>query len=106
MEGVTTIYERLNMTHATPEELNLTPTITIPAGETFHLRVLPWHNIAEEKSGKYICLKDVKIEGQAVSSTALTTPTVDTQTKKVWQDGQLIIIHNGVKYNIMGAIIK
>ena len=106
MEGVTTIYERLNMTHATPEELNLTPTITIPAGETFHLRVLPWHNIAEERSGKYICLKDVKIEGQAVSSTALTTPTVDTQTQKVWQDGKLIIIHKGVKYNIMGAIIK
>lgn len=106
MEGVTTIYEKIKMTHATPEQINLTPTITIPAGKTLHVRVLPWHNIAEEKSGKYICLKDVKIQGQAVSPTDLMETQEEVQGEKIWQDGQLIIIKNGVKYNVLGVVIE
>ncbi|MBO5881388.1 MAG: hypothetical protein J6Q57_07180 [Paraprevotella sp.] len=106
MEGVTTIYEKINMTHATPESLSFTPMLTIPAGETLHVRVLPWHNIAEEKSGKYICLKDVKIEGQAVSPTGVITPTVEPTAKKILHNGQVIIQHNDTKYNILGIVLQ
>ncbi|MBQ2607616.1 MAG: rhamnogalacturonan acetylesterase [Paludibacteraceae bacterium] len=62
---VRTLAEHVNMTNLAVEHLALTPALTIPAGETLHVRVLPWHNLGEEKSGKYICLKNVEILGKA-----------------------------------------
>lgn len=38
--------------------------------------------------------------------TALDEPTISTQTKKQLLDGQLIIIHNGITYNVLGGIVK
>ena len=65
MTGVTTIYERKNITNNTAIHVALTPVLTIPAGETMHIRILPWHEVGTTSSGKYICVKDLVIEGQA-----------------------------------------
>jgi len=107
--GVTTIAEKVNMTNLIAESLSLTPMLTIPAGETLHVRILPWHNLGEAKSGKYICVKNVKIEGiafepeQGIDS---VTGNPSPVTYKVLKDGQLLILKNGVMYNAQGAIVK
>ena len=63
--GVTTIYEKRNMTSRVIEHVDLTPTLTIPAGEVLHVRILPWHDYGEVKDSKYIGLRNVRIEGMA-----------------------------------------
>ena len=38
--------------------------LTIPAGQTLHIRILPWLNDqTTPRSGKYICLSNIRIEG-------------------------------------------
>ena len=112
---VQTIAEKVNMTNLEIEHLELTPTLTIPAGETLHVRVLPWHNLGEAKSGKYICMRNVQIEGLAFDPTqepvdpqeALDHVQGDhVQCTKVIENGQLFIIKNGIRYNAQGAIVK
>ena len=66
--GVTTIYEKRNMTSRVIEHVDLTPTLTIPAGEVLHVRILPWHDYGEVKDSKYIGLRNVRIEGMAFES--------------------------------------
>ena len=107
--NVTTIAEKVNMTNLIAESLSLTPMLTIPAGETLHVRILPWHNLGEEKSGKYICVKNVKIEGIAFEPEQGIEPVTGNPspvTHKVLKDGQLLILKNGVMYNAQGAIVK
>ena len=106
---VTTIAEKVNMTNLIAESLSLTPMLTIPAGETLHVRILPWHNLDEAKSGKYICVKNVKIEGIAFEpeqgiDTVTGNPSPVTQ--KILKDGQLLILKNGAMYNAQGAMVK
>ena len=106
---VTTIAEKVNMTNLIAESLSLTPMLTIPAGETLHVRILPWHNLGEEKSGKYICVKNVKIEGIAFEPEQGIEPVTGNPspvTHKVLKDGQLLILKNGAMYNAQGAIVK
>ena len=106
---VTTIAEKVNMTNLIAESLSLTPMLTIPAGETLHVRILPWHNLGEEKSGKYICVKNVKIEGIAFEPEQGIEPVTGNPspvTHKVLKDVQLLILKNGVMYNAQGAIVK
>ena len=105
---VQTIAEKVNMPNLTIEHLALTPIITIPAGETLHVRILPWHN-NKAGNGKYIGLRDVKIEGMAFEpSKEGIENTQDSEVKslKILENGQLIIIKNGVKYNAQGGIVK
>ena len=106
--GVQTLAEKVNMTNVTIEHLSLTPALTIPAGETLHVRVLPWHDAGEAKSGKYICLKEVKIEGQAFGPGEQGIENAGSQVKaiKVMRNGQLFIIRNGEMYNMQGNIVK
>lgn len=111
---VKTIYERKNFTHQIVEHLSLTPTLTIPAGETLHVRVLPWHDNAESKSGKYICVKNVRIEGQAFEPgddpregiDPLTAHPSTLNVTKILRNGQMFIIRNGVIYNAQGAVVQ
>lgn len=104
---VKTIAEKVNMTNLVAESLVLTPMLTIKAGETLHLRVLPWHNLGEAKSGKYICVKNLKIEGQAFEPGQGFENTKDSlQSEKRIENGQLVIIKNGVRYNAQGAVLK
>ena len=106
---VQTIAEKVNMTNLAISHLAFTPTLTIPAGETLHVRILPWHNLADSKSGKYICLKNVVITGQAFESTA--TAMQDSQHQPYMADksirnGQLLITRDGTTYNALGQIVK
>lgn len=108
---VKTIAEKVNMTNKVIEHLALTPTLTIPAGETLHVRVLPWHQNASG-SGKYICLKNVQIEGQAFEpgpgpETIINT-TTDNNAKavKFLHNGVLYIERDGKTYNAFGLLVK
>ncbi|MBR6116618.1 MAG: hypothetical protein IKP93_03990 [Paludibacteraceae bacterium] len=107
---VQTIDEKVNMTNLTIQHLSLTPTLTIPAGETLHVRILPWHNLGEAKSGKYICVKNVVISGQAFEAQPgegveyIQQPTVGSQ--KIMRDGQLLILRDGKIYNAAGQELK
>ena len=109
--GVQTLAEKVNMTNLAIEHLALTPTLTIPAGQTLHVRVLPWHNLGEAKNGKYICLKNVVISGQAFEPTATDSEDVrnrmsEIKYQKVIHDGQLLIRRNGIEYTIHGQIVE
>ncbi len=109
--GVTTVAERRNMSNRTIEHVSLTPTITIPAGETLHVRILPWHDHGEVKDSKYICLRNVVISGQAFEAGTtfvenMAFPSHDGKVAKILQNGQLCIIRDGIVYNAIGQTIQ
>lgn len=109
--GVTTVAERRNMPNRAIEHVSLTPTITIPAGETLHVRILPWHDYGEVKDSKYICLRNVVISGQAfeagtTSVENMAFPSHEGKVAKILQNGQLFIIRDGIVYNAIGQTIQ
>ena len=109
--GVTTVAERRNMSNRTIEHVSLTPTLTIPAGETLHVRILPWHDHGEVKDSKYICLRNVVISGQAfeagtTSVENMAFPSHDGKVAKILQNGQLFIIRDGIVYTAIGQTIQ
>mgnify|MGYP003311713545 FL=1 len=87
--------------------VELTPAITIPAGETLHLRVLPWHEHTSG-SGKYILLRDVTIEGHAFSAEeGIENTIVNDGATKYLQDGQVYILRpDGTLYSILGVQVR
>ena len=105
---VKTVYERKNFTNLMIEHVALTPTLTVPAGETLHVRILPWHDHAEAKSGKYICVKDVRIEGQVFDDPqeGIDNTNADTKACKIIRNGQLFIIRGNKEYNAQGILVK
>lgn len=108
---VQTIAEKVNMPNLAISHLAFTPTLTIPAGETLHVRVLPWHNYADAKSGKYICLRNVVISGQAFEAGTTAIEAVSNQpsavsVEKTIRNGQLLITRNGKTYNVLGTMVK
>ena len=105
---VQTIAEKVNMTNLAISHLAFTPTLTIPAGETLHVRVLPWHNYADAKSGKYIALRNVVISGQAFEVTDVDPLTANHSplTVKSIRNGQLLITRDGKTYNVLGTMVK
>lgn len=106
--GVKTIAERQHMANRVVEHADITPTLTIPAGETLHVRILPWHDLVEEKDSKYICLRSVKIEGQAFEpgEEGILSPTLPLREGvKTLRDGVLLIERNGVVYNAQGMVL-
>ncbi len=106
--GVKTIAERQHMANRVVEHADITPTLTIPAGETLHVRILPWHDLGEEKDSKYICLRSVKIEGQAFEpgEEGNLSPTLPSREGvKILRDGVLLIEQNGVVYNAQGMVL-
>ncbi len=105
---VRTIAEKRNMTSRVIEHVDLTPTLTIPAGETLHVRILPWHDYGEEKDSKYIALRNVKIEGQAFdpSEQGIDNANANTKATKILRNGILLIEKNGAFYTMQGQIVK
>ena len=104
---VQTIDEKVNMTNLTISHPAFTPTLTIPAGETLHVRILPWHNLGEAKSGKYICVKNVVISGMAFEEDpgeGLVDEWVRglEEHQKLIKAGQLLIIRDGKTYTLTG----
>lgn len=100
---VTTIAEKVHMANLSAESLSLTPTLTIPAGQTLHVRILPWHDLAEAKPNKYICVKNVVINGMAFDPTALDDVSANAKAIKILRDGQLLILRDGKSYNALGV---
>ena len=110
---VRTIAEKRNMTSRVIEHVDLTPTLTVPAGETLHVRILPWHDFGEQKDSKYIGLRNVSIEGMAfepgpgpegVEQTFFESS--NPQIRKFIKDGILLIEKNGAFYTMQGQIVK
>ena len=107
--SVTTIAEKRNMSSRVIEHVDLTPTLTIPAGKVLHVRILPWHDFGEPKDSKYIGLRNVKIEGMAFDPEEQGIEEVlrdKAQSTKVLRNGQLLIIRDGKTYSVMGQIVK
>ena len=112
---VKTIAEKVNMTNKVIEHLAFTPTLTIPAGGTLHVRVLPWHQHTSG-GGKYICLKNIVIEGQAFEPEPDPKPDPEgienqmandtCRTGKFLKDGRLLIVHNGKTYTVTGVEVR
>ena len=110
------LVEMKNMTNVTIVHQEWSPTITVPAGETLHVRVLPWHNLGEVKSGKYICLRNVKIEGLAFEPGGEPIDPGEgidqiageqVQNTKVMKDGMIMIVRpDGTMYNTLGTQIR
>ena len=104
---VQTIYERKNFTNKTPVAVILTPVLSVPAGQTLHVRILPWHEDAAEKSGKYICVKNLLIEGQCFSETGLNKTQQDFTSRKILQNGQLLILlPDGTRFDATGRKVE
>ena len=107
--NVTTIAEKRNMSSRVIEHVDLTPTLTIPAGKVLHVRILPWHDFGEPKDSKYIGLRNVKIEGMAFDPVEQGIEEVqrdNAQSTKVLRNGQLLILRDGKIYSVMGQIVK
>ena len=63
--NVTTIYENTALPKNKPVLVSLNYPILIPAGETLHLRILPWYDSNGRPQGKkYLSLGELKIEGK------------------------------------------
>ena len=109
MDDVTTIAEKKNMTNKQIYSESWTPTITIPAGQTLHVRILPWHEYSEAKSGKYIALRNVVIEGMVFSEepeSALQENAEQKAAEKRMVDGQIVIVRNNEEYTVLGNRIR
>ena len=104
---VTTIYEKRNMANRAIEHVNLTPTLTVPAGQTLHLRVLPWHDHGEQKDSKYICLRNVVISGQAFEEqSGIDNPESIIANRKLLRNGQLLILRGDKMYTVTGSLVR
>ena len=104
---VQTIYERKNFTNKTPVAVILTPVLSVPAGQTLHVRILPWHEDVAEKSGKYICVKNLLIEGQCFSETGLNNTQQDCTSRKILRNGQLLILlPDGTRFDATGRKVE
>ena len=109
---VHTIYEAAQTALPNKEmrAIEMTPTLTIPAGETLHVRVLPWHEHTSG-SGKYILLRDVTIEGQAFEAGAtgvekVTDDGVQVTGRKILRNGQLFILRGEEIYTLQGQKVR
>ena len=110
---VTTIYEKRNMPSRVIEHVDLTPTLTIPAGETLHVRILPWHDYGEVKDSKYIGLRNVRIEGMAfepgeegIEEVSSSLQGAGMPVRKILLNGQIFILRGGKTYSATGAQIR
>lgn len=87
--------------------LELTPALTIPAGETLHLRVLPWHEHSSG-SGKYILLRNVLVEGQAFEPSShedIRATDAFPAPVRILHNGVIYILREGGKYTLQGQLV-
>ena len=111
--SVTTIAERRNMPSRVIEHVDLTPTLTIPAGEVLHVRILPWHDSGEVKDSKYIGLRNVRIEGMAfepgeegIEEVSSSLQGAGMPVRKILLNGQIFILRGGKTYTATGAQVR
>lgn len=108
--NVKTVYERKNLPDRTLVDIALTPVLEIEAGQTLHVRILPWHDSNKEGSGKYLCVKNVQIEGMAFEPESPTALEEKSSTmanaEKVWRDGSIRIVRDGREYTLTGVQLR
>ena len=64
---VTTFYENTALPKDEPMEIVLDQPILIPAGETLHVRILPWYDSnGHPQQGKYIQVGPLRVTGKKV----------------------------------------
>lgn len=93
--------------------VELTPTLTIPAGETLHVRVLPWLE-QESGSGKYILLHNMNIEGQVfetggnegLEEIPSSSHKGGDKGRFILRNGHLFILRDGKTYTVSGQEIN
>lgn len=67
------------------------------------VRYIKW--IYTEKSSGNVALGNISLE-KAKDPTAIDNTAFETKTFKTFENGQLVIIKNGVKYDVTGAVIR
>ena len=66
--GVTTIYENTALPKNKKLTIRLDQPILVPAGQTLHIRVLPWYDSNGKPQGKkYLQLGDLKVTGKRLN---------------------------------------
>ena len=108
--NVKTIYEQKNMPNNTIVSVAVTPIVTIPAGETLHVRVLPWIEDSNPRANKYLCMRHVRIEGQAFEPSPVGTGEVTPSAilggaQKILRNGMLFIERDGKLYTLTGQVM-
>ena len=64
-KDVTTIYENTALPKSKPQMITLDQPILIPAGQTLHIRILPWYDSnGKPQKGKYLQLGELKVIGK------------------------------------------
>ena len=67
-KGVTTIYENTALPRCKKVVVRLTQPILVPAGETLHLRVLPWYDSnGRLQKGKKLEIGELKVTGKRLN---------------------------------------
>ena len=65
LSGVTTIYENTALPKNKKISVLLTQPILVPAGQTLHIRVLPWYDSnGRPQTKKYLLLGELKVSGK------------------------------------------
>lgn len=101
--GVVTIFEKVKMSNKAANAVSAQPVLRIAAGDSFHVRVLPWYNGAA--TGKWICVSNVLIEGvsageeTAISEISATNSSIayDLLGRPVGDEYKGIVICDGKK---------
>ena len=107
----TELIELRNMANQSIQYLHFTPIITIPAGETLHVRILPWMNVTSASDSKYLGVGNVKIEGLAMDPSQgiedVKSDTLRMKNRKVLENGTIIVARpDGTKYTLTGLKIN
>jgi len=66
--GGSTIANKQHIANRVIEHVDLATAITVPAGKTLHVRLLPWMDTDAEIDSRYICLRNVVISGKAFAA--------------------------------------
>ena len=77
--------------------------VPVAAGTVSLSGVMP--NSSDPTKPQYICIYKVTFSTEQIS-TALDNTAEEVKAVKTFENGQLVIIKNGVKYNATGAIVK
>ena len=66
--GVTTVYENTALPKNKKVNIVLTQPILVPAGQTLHLRILPWYDSnGRPQAKKYLQLGDLQVAGKKLN---------------------------------------
>jgi len=68
----TTLYDSGKMSNGVMNEVDATPVIKLEEDEQLQIRVYPWYT--SDATGKWLCVRDVTVEGQAKDAAGVNIP--------------------------------